>query len=40
MLRDLRARGMDAVRELSAKFDDWSPASFELSAAEIDASIE
>ena len=39
MLRDLRARGMDAVRDLSKKFDDWSPPSFELSAAQIDEAI-
>ena len=35
MLAQLRARGMDALREFSAKFDDWSPPSFELSAAQI-----
>jgi sulfopropanediol 3-dehydrogenase len=35
MLEQLRRRGMDAVRELSDKFDRWSPPSFELSAAQI-----
>ncbi len=35
MLEQLRRRGMDAVRELSDKFDRWSPASFELSPAQI-----
>ena len=39
MLRHLRVRGMDAVRDFSAKFDDWSPASFELSAKQIDEAI-
>ncbi len=36
ILADIEARGEDAVRELSRKFDDWSPASFRLSAEEID----
>lgn len=35
MLGQLRHRGMDAVRELSAKFDGWSPESFELSEAQV-----
>ena len=35
MLLDLEKNGMDAVRKYSKQFDDWSPASFELSAAEI-----
>ncbi|MBI5769213.1 MAG: histidinol dehydrogenase [Verrucomicrobia bacterium] len=39
LLQQLRARGMDAVREFSAKFDDWSPASFELSAKQIDEAV-
>src|SRR3954463_10364244 len=39
MLSQLRARGIDAVREFSAKFDDWSPKSFELTAAQIDEAI-
>ncbi len=39
MLVDLEKRGMDAVREYSSKFDDWSPANFELSSAQIDAAV-
>ena len=39
LLRDLRARGLDAVREYSEKFDDWGPPSFELSEAEIAGAI-
>jgi sulfopropanediol 3-dehydrogenase len=35
ILSDVKARGDAAVRELSAKFDRWSPASFRLSAEEI-----
>jgi len=36
-LTDIEARGDAALRELSEKFDDYSPPSFRLSAAEIDA---
>jgi sulfopropanediol 3-dehydrogenase len=36
ILTDIGARGDAAVRELSAKFDGWSPRSFRLSRAEID----
>ncbi len=39
MLVDLEKRGMDAVREYSSKFDDWSPANFELSSAQINAAV-
>jgi sulfopropanediol 3-dehydrogenase len=39
IIADVKARGDAAVRELSAKFDDWSPPSFRLSAAEIEAII-
>lgn len=39
MLQQLRARGMDAVREFSAKFDEWAPASFELTEKQIDEAI-
>jgi sulfopropanediol 3-dehydrogenase len=39
MLADLEKRGMDAVREYSKKFDDWSPADFELNPAQVDAAI-
>jgi sulfopropanediol 3-dehydrogenase len=35
MLLDIEHNGMDAVRKYSQKFDDWSPASFELSEAQI-----
>ena len=35
MLLDLERRGMDAVRDYSAKFDDWSPQQFELTTAQI-----
>jgi sulfopropanediol 3-dehydrogenase len=35
ILDDIAARGDAAVRELSAKFDKWEPASFRLSDAEI-----
>jgi sulfopropanediol 3-dehydrogenase len=38
-LADIRARGDAAVRELSEKFDNWSPASFRLSEAEIEAAV-
>ncbi len=37
ILTDVKQRGDAAVRELSEKFDNWSPASFKLSQAEIDA---
>jgi sulfopropanediol 3-dehydrogenase len=39
MLSDLEKNGMDAVRKYSAKFDDWSPTSFELSESEIQQTI-
>lgn len=39
ILRDIEARGDTAVRELSEKFDKYTPASFRLSAGEIDALI-
>ncbi|MEM9872506.1 MAG: histidinol dehydrogenase, partial [Pseudomonadota bacterium] len=38
-LGDIEARGDVAVRELSAKFDNYSPDSFRLTASEIDALI-
>jgi sulfopropanediol 3-dehydrogenase len=37
ILQDVAARGDEAVRELSAKFDKWSPPAFRLSKAELDA---
>ena len=39
MLLDLEKTGIDGVRKYSKKFDDWSPADFELSPAEIDKAI-
>jgi sulfopropanediol 3-dehydrogenase len=39
MLRDLEAHGMDAVRKYSAQFDDWNPASFELTPAQVQEAI-
>jgi sulfopropanediol 3-dehydrogenase len=38
-LKDIEARGDAAVRQLSEKFDDYSPESFRLSQDEIDALI-
>ena len=40
ILADVAARGDAAVREISEKFDKWSPASFRLSAADIQALID
>ena len=37
ILTDVKKRGDAAVRELSQQFDKWSPASFKLSQAELDA---
>src|SRR5216684_1724264 len=37
IIADVRARGDLAVRELSERFDKWSPASFRLSEDEIRA---
>ncbi len=39
ILADINERKDAAVRELSQKFDNWNPANFKLSAAEIDAVI-
>lgn len=39
MLQQLRMRGMDALREYSGKFDEWSPASFELSEKQIQEAV-
>ncbi|VUC22730.1 unnamed protein product [Clonostachys rosea] len=36
VIDDIRARGDEAVRSYSEKFDKWSPASFRLSRKEID----
>jgi len=40
ILSDIRARGDDAVRDLSVRFDNWSPESFKLSAEQINELIE
>lgn len=40
ILASVEARGDAAVRDLSIKFDNWSPKSFRLSQSEIDACIE
>jgi sulfopropanediol 3-dehydrogenase len=37
MLLHLEKSGMEAVREYSRKFDDWSPTDFELSATQVEA---
>ena len=37
VLADIEQRGDDAVRDYSEKFDNWSPESFRLSRADIDA---
>ena len=39
ILTDVETRGDAALRELSEKFDKWSPASFRLSPAEIEAAM-
>jgi len=39
ILTDIRSRGDEAVRELSVRFDNWSPDSFRLSETQIQAII-
>src|SRR5271165_4345842 len=39
ILADIDARKDAAVRDLSQKFDNWSPASFKLSPAEIERAV-
>ena len=39
ILRDIETQGDSAVRALSEKFDNWSPASFRLTDAEIAAAV-
>ena len=39
ILADIEARGDDAVRELAQKFDNYAPASFRLTASEIEAAM-
>ncbi|MDD9910122.1 MAG: histidinol dehydrogenase [Ahrensia sp.] len=40
ILADIEKRGDDAVRELSQKFDNYSPAQFRLSDSEIEAAMQ
>lgn len=40
ILADIEARGDEAVRELSQKFDNWNPKEFRLSRAEIDECVK
>jgi sulfopropanediol 3-dehydrogenase len=40
IISDVRERGDDAVREYSARFDNWDPDSFRLSSADIDEQID
>ncbi len=40
ILKAIEARGDDAVREYSRKFDSWDPASFTLSQADIEAAVK
>ncbi|MBT4488255.1 MAG: histidinol dehydrogenase [Rhodospirillaceae bacterium] len=39
ILDDIQTRGDDAVRELSEKFDSWSPENFRLSEREVEAAM-
>ncbi|GGA02609.1 histidinol dehydrogenase [Elstera cyanobacteriorum] len=39
IIADIQARGDVAARELSAKFDDWSPAQFRLTEREIETAL-
>ena len=39
ILDDVKKRGNTAIRELSEKFDKWSPKDFKLSPAEVEAAI-
>ena len=39
-LKDIETRGDAAVRELSAKFDNWRPDAFRLTGAQIEAAIK
>jgi sulfopropanediol 3-dehydrogenase len=39
ILADIEARGDDAVRDLSKKFDNWAPKDFRLNAQEIERAI-
>ena len=37
IIKDIEQRGDDAVRQYSRQFDNWDPADFRLSQAEIEA---
>jgi sulfopropanediol 3-dehydrogenase len=37
ILENVRSRGLDAVREYSARFDRWEPVSFKVGMAEVEA---
>ncbi len=39
ILDDIEARGIEAVRDLSQKYDNWAPLNFRLSASEIERAI-
>ncbi len=39
ILNDIRTRGDEAVRDLSIRFDNWNPESFQLSAQQIEDTI-
>ncbi|MEM7353403.1 MAG: histidinol dehydrogenase [Acidobacteriota bacterium] len=39
ILHEVRSRGDEAVRELSARFDQWNPPSFRLSAAQCEEAL-
>lgn len=39
MIKDMSTRGMDAVREYSSKFDKWTPDTFRLTEAQIQACV-
>ena len=40
ILKDIEARGDDAVRQYSRQFDQWEPADFTLSQADIEAAVK
>ncbi len=39
ILSDIEKRGDEAVREYSRKFDNWDPADFRLSQAQIETAV-
>ncbi|NJM44439.1 MAG: histidinol dehydrogenase, partial [Brachymonas sp.] len=40
ILKDVEARGDEAVREYSKKFDNWDPTDFRLSQADIEKAVK